>query len=93
MPTRGNYILFPFLLTNYFHVLLITARHVTVVSVIVAAFHTDKYRVAMECSGMVVRVHLIVRHFILHYLVISNSKSFSIDTNFDAELIKDVAVS
>jgi hypothetical protein len=48
---------------------------------------------ALERSGMAVRVHLIIRHFILHYLVIFNSKSSSIATNFDAELIKDVAVS
>ena len=40
-----------------------------------------------------VHVEPIVRHFILHYLVIFNSKSSSIDTNFDAELIKDAAVS
>ncbi len=44
----------------------------------------------MQLAGL---VHCFVRHFILHYLAIFNSKSSSIDTNFDAELIKDVAVS
>ena len=55
--------------------------------------HCRLSNAALERSGMAVRVHLIVRHFILHYLVIFNSKSSSIATNFDAELIKEVAVS
>jgi len=54
---------------------------------------TPKSPDALERSGIAVRVHLIVRHFILHYLIIFNSKSSSIDKNFDADLIKDVAVS
>ncbi len=54
---------------------------------------TAKSSAVMERIEMAVRVHLIVSHFILHYLVIFNSKSSSIDTNFDAELIKDAAVS